>query len=261
VIRVRYAQDDLLRARDLDADVAAEALHRARHVRAAHGTWGIAAGFDVTLLKDRPAAAVEPGLAYDACGGEIVSGRRRFVPAPAGASASVVELTVAAGQCGTRLWWRDPGAPLGDGVPLARARVGKGMLTALDLTVRRGARPLVGGRAGSGSFEIELTTEQSSSVAVDTSSFGFRTIPAYVITLAEGSPDGLVSLAAWRATCGPLIDVQNETATGFDVALRIGVQHAVGDPRLPADMYVKLDWLGVEAPEPCGPVHRIKEHR
>lgn len=263
-LRVRFAPGDLLRARDLDADVGGEALHRARHVRAAHRTWGVAIGLGVTRCADGSAVIVGPGLGYDRRGREIVVGRPVVVPAVDRPEGSVVDLVAEAGRCGASLRWQDVAEPLGEGIVLARAEAGRGVLGALDASVAIAARPLAGGHVGSGALDVELAVGVFARATVDTSSGGFTATPTYVVTLGPAEDDGDAPLGNARDVAGPFLDVHDESPTGFALDVRFGVRipagggagldlAAVAAARLGAAgaVTVRVTWVGVQSPERC----------
>lgn len=78
--RINYFDGQLLRADDLQADSGYEAWLRGMHVRAVHQTWGIALGFELTLVGGQ--VRIAPGIAYDCHGREIMSARPITVAAP-----------------------------------------------------------------------------------------------------------------------------------------------------------------------------------
>lgn len=80
--RIRYYNDQLLKAEDLQADVQYETWMRELHVRGVHKTWGIALGFEVRLDVGQRVVQVGSGLAYDVQGREIVSARSVFLRMP-----------------------------------------------------------------------------------------------------------------------------------------------------------------------------------
>jgi hypothetical protein len=117
--RIRWVRDRPLRSVDLTGQASEAARARGAHVLRAHGTWGVLAGFAVALGQSG-LVTVGRGVAYDACGREIVlPGRTLTMPqgsALRDGSALVVHRQGAA--------WRAPGA-LRNGldVPLAHLRV------------------------------------------------------------------------------------------------------------------------------------------
>jgi hypothetical protein len=80
--RLRYWQGQMLRSRDFRDQLAIEAQLRWWHNRAMHHAFGIACGF--TTLKDEinNTVNVEPGLAYDWFGREIILRREHKVSIP-----------------------------------------------------------------------------------------------------------------------------------------------------------------------------------
>lgn len=275
LLRVGFAQDDLVRTRDLAADVAAEALHRERHVRAAHRTWGVVLGLRVALGASGSAVVVTPGFALDACGREILIGRPGTLRAPQRAEGTRVELVAEADACFPGLRWRDVGQPPGAGVVLARATATSGgALVDLDPGVRPSARPLVGGRVGSGTAELDLPVKPLAQVAVDTSAAGFATTPRYVVTLEEPPDTGYAALGdAWSRIGGPFLDVHDETPSGFELDVRLAFRSSPVDRLRPRDgprratsasrarATVRATWLGVEVPERCEPNEYTEEWR
>src|SRR5262245_6685655 len=70
--RLSHHTGQLLTARDLQDDVNYDARMRGLHVRALHGVWGIALGFEVLASGDPKSLVVTQGMAYDCAGREIV---------------------------------------------------------------------------------------------------------------------------------------------------------------------------------------------
>lgn len=70
--RVRYYDGQLLAACDLRDGVDYEGRLRGLHVRALHGVWGIAMGYEVTPARDGKSISVSQGMAYDCSGREII---------------------------------------------------------------------------------------------------------------------------------------------------------------------------------------------
>jgi hypothetical protein len=81
--RIRYYDDQLLKAEDLQDDVAYEARMRELHVRTVHNTWGVALGFDIDVSKDGDAVLIGPGIAYNCSGRELISVRTLGIGLPA----------------------------------------------------------------------------------------------------------------------------------------------------------------------------------
>jgi len=180
--RLSHHTGELLTARDLQDDVTYDARMRGLHVRALHGVWGIALGFEVLAAGDGKSVIVTQGMAYDCSGREIVLSQTIPVdldkpPRNSTASAWWFDLLIRYDaklgdapiyDCSgsTRnvvrenpMWrWSYAGeAPtpfieplgfaddvrLGEEIPLARVRVTNlGTATDFDMTVRRVARSL-----------------------------------------------------------------------------------------------------------------------
>jgi hypothetical protein len=79
--RVLHHDGERLTAGDLTEGSAYESWLRALHVRAVHDTWGVAVGF--ALPMPLPTGIfVGPGVAYDACGHELVLTHPVILPLP-----------------------------------------------------------------------------------------------------------------------------------------------------------------------------------
>ena len=91
--RVRYSDDQLLAARDLNDDEFYEASLRRMHVRGLHDTWGVALGFYLSLSDNKDQVLVGPGLAYDAMGRELLLSETLAMPIPAPPAGVSVPLT------------------------------------------------------------------------------------------------------------------------------------------------------------------------
>lgn len=80
--RVRYYDGQLLAAHDLRDDMDYDARLRGLHVRALHGVWGIALGYEVILAPDGKTLQVTQGMAYDCAGHELVMSATLLVDPP-----------------------------------------------------------------------------------------------------------------------------------------------------------------------------------
>lgn len=80
--RLQYFQGQLLTARDLQDEAAFETRLRGLHVNLVHNTWGVALGFEVAVAAEGTAVTVDPGIAYDCLGREIVSVRSLSIGLP-----------------------------------------------------------------------------------------------------------------------------------------------------------------------------------
>ncbi len=187
--RLSHHTGQLLTARDLQDDVNRDARMRGLHVRALHGVWGIALGYEVLRTGDPGSLFVTQGMAYDCAGREIIMPDTMQITMerpPAGSTAGWFDLLIrydfeltesqrrngCNDTCDTgiaeRPAWRwsyagDAPTPsikatgfaddvrLGEEIPVARVRVtDKGTWTDLDLTVRRVARSLARPHIASG---------------------------------------------------------------------------------------------------------------
>lgn len=179
--RLSHHDGQLLTARDLQDDVSYDARMRGLHVRALHGVWGIALGYQVLPTGDPRFLQVTQGMAYDCAGREIIMSETLQVELeqpPRGSTAAAwwfdllirydsnlngIDMITSNGCPGVvpeRPSWRwsyagDAPTPfikapgfaddvrLGEEIPLARVRItDKGTWTDLDLAVRRVARSL-----------------------------------------------------------------------------------------------------------------------
>jgi hypothetical protein len=230
LVALRHAEGELLRARDLEAAVAGEAARRALHVRAVHGTWGVALGFALEPEDGGRAVAVGPGFGYDCRGREIASAERLLVPLSSRQDSADL---VVWDRCGIRLGWREPGRACEDELLLARGRFEAGRAVALDESVRRWCRSRRF-RLAAGIVEKQFAAKLN----VSTAAGGFRTAPHYFATLAT------------EARVGVTLEIDNETATSFRLSLRgpTGQIAAANRDKLTA----RVHWVGVERLPRCG---------
>lgn len=80
--RVRYSDDQLLAASDLNLDEAYEDSMRRMHIRGLHDTWGVSLGYYLSLSNEENQVLLGPGLAYDALGRELLLADTLNLPAP-----------------------------------------------------------------------------------------------------------------------------------------------------------------------------------
>jgi hypothetical protein len=232
-----------LAGRDIRAAHVWLATLRARHVRAAHDTWGVALGFVLRVIHGGRAVRVGPGVAYDARGRVLLLAHDRDVTVPAGAFPLVLALRHAAPEPGIRWRWGGPDRPLALGldIPLGQLTAP----TALELAVRRHARAIVGPQVGAGRLARGAAAGGAGAawtVDVDTSSAGFRRTPFYVVTAVPVAP----------AVLGPFVEVSGAAPDRFAATVRLAGNAAPpsvtdGARRLP----VSLDWIGVEPAPVC----------
>lgn len=82
--RLRYTPGQMLRSRDMRDQLSNDAQLRWWHNRALHSAFGVAGGFQATLTPDGQGVRIEPGVAYDCFGRELVLRSGTVVPLPAG---------------------------------------------------------------------------------------------------------------------------------------------------------------------------------
>jgi hypothetical protein len=226
----RHRDGEELAARDLAADVANEDARRALHVRAVHGTWGVALGFDVQPDDATHALAVGPGFGYDCRGRAIVSPQQVLVPIPSLDETS--DLVVSA-SCGIRFCWRQPDRACDDDLVLVRAHFKGGRTTGLDTSVRHCCRARRF-RLAAGVAETRLKER----IAVSTDAGSFASVPYFFATLEMG-----VQLTA-------TVEIDSEKTSGFRVVLRAPADQL--HDALSANVDVRVHWVGVEPLPRCG---------
>ena len=80
--RLRHVTRELLRSRDFRDQEAFSKQLRWWHNRALHDAFGVASGLSVALAADVASALVQPGIAYDRVGRELLVFAPRPVPLP-----------------------------------------------------------------------------------------------------------------------------------------------------------------------------------
>jgi hypothetical protein len=271
--RVRFVPGALLASADLRDEVAAQARAREMHVRAVHGTWGIALGYAAGIAG--PWIIVGPGIAYDCHGHELVSDRTVALAPPEapGGKERWYDLAVrrlgddalhgAEALCGRgrrerpRFTWTPvdapaPGLQVGEAVPVARVRAGAGAVAELSFASRRAARPAAASRVAAGSVALELRVQEAlfSTHAIDTSAGGFAATPSYFASLsvAESSQAGPLH-QNWLD--GPMLSISDRSRDGFTLTVRFGTWDS--DYFDESEPPVALDWIGVEPIHGCWP--------
>ncbi len=185
--RVTYRDGQLLAAQDLRDDHRQVLRRQALHTHYLHETWGVALGFEVSVLEDLNKVAVDPGHAIDELGRDILLAKPVEVAVPSVEGRERFALTVhyqddvafrdrrelAAVCLGDGLnprderpafSWRRPGeVRFGLEVPLASVDVEDGQVVDVedshvtegspDLRVRRNTRPFVRPHIGWGETE------------------------------------------------------------------------------------------------------------
>lgn len=93
--RVQYWQGQMLRSRDFRDNEAVEAQRRWWHNRAEHAAFGISRGLEASPADATVTAVlVQPGLAYDCFGRELILERARTIPVPLNSASSSVVLVM-----------------------------------------------------------------------------------------------------------------------------------------------------------------------
>jgi hypothetical protein len=199
VQRLRHVPRELLRSRDFRDQAAFSNQLRWWHNRALHDAFGVASGLGVALAAGAASALVQPGIAYDRIGRQLLVLAPRSVPLPAQQQPVTLVVRYREGGQGAEadLVWQRPGQVDGDpcgpgeGVPLAQLTYvgGKPTLTAVSPRSRPQARPRIGnGSTPAGSTPWQLWSypvvrEQmvvlGLQITVDTSAAGFTEIPCY----------------------------------------------------------------------------------
>jgi len=80
--RIQYWQGQMLRSRDFRDNEAVEAQRRWWHNRAEHAAFGISRGLDATADNTVTAVLVQPGVAYDCFGRELILENAQNIPVP-----------------------------------------------------------------------------------------------------------------------------------------------------------------------------------
>jgi hypothetical protein len=233
-------QGERLRSRDLRDQLAVADELRTLHNRAAHGSFGVAFGLEVSV--ENRIATVECGVAYDCTGRELVLQQPRSIELPttdAGPSVYLVLQPVEFGretalvEAGTALRWLPAGRyhPR-RGVPLLRlTKSGAGYQAAAATSSKVGGfqAPRVRGMSrlpmASGVLEgtriswERVQNENGLEVKVDTSTAGFVSDRvAYRASLLWGKPN--------RRFSPPFVSIVSPTERGFVLRLLLPRQGA-----------------------------------
>jgi hypothetical protein len=256
--RIDWIDRQLLAGTDLRAAHHYLDVLRARHMRGAHGTWGVALGLPVS---DAGGGFVEigAGLAYDARGRELLVSRPIQVPinvALAKDATQVLALRSSGDACVPQAVARvvSERAPLAPGLDVELASIDSN--GAIETDSRRHVRSLAPPRVAGGTVPIAGAVITGSEIGftakIATSSGGFVDTPIYIVhaenAAAVAPPNAL----------GPLVTVSRPSTTGFMLEVRY-VFRSVSDY---TKAYAKagrggalpfaLNWLGVERPLVCG---------
>ena len=283
--RIRFVSGAELTAADLSAEQRSEAYARELHVRAVHGTWGIALGYVAGAFGDY--LVVGPGIAYDCRGRELVSSRTVSLETPRlpgdmaeawfdlGIRLADDDEVRGGGEvCHTRPLERPhfiwvlageatsdhPPAPstalrTGETVPIARARVDASGIVELSLAGRRAARPAAGARVAAGSVSVDIADGAvRSDHPIDTTAGGFHDPPFYFASLSTGSSASTEGPLHGDYLLGPFLSISDATSSGFTLTI------CTGEPE-PSSLAhfavtVTVDWIGVEPIRGCWPAVR-----
>jgi hypothetical protein len=293
--RLHHHHGEAVTARDLRDETARELRLGALHVCSVHGTWGVALGFDVHRSADRKAVILGPGIAYDRHGRTIISRQKLPLRAPAFTSIvpMAVDLTIAydmalgAAEEQPRWRWVTAGGAVGDGpplspeirlgieVPVVRAHIDAGGVSALDFSRRRQAHGLVrphifGGRLPQDSVEVSGSPWHWR-VRIDTSGAGFSTPHPFYFASLDAHPllpgSGLIERLGTdptpflRHVRGPFLAVQQPRTRDFQLEVRLAVispflfrlLSGAADLRQPLRLPVAVHWVGLEPVGGCPP--------
>lgn len=192
-LRLRHGHGETLLAADFAGQAAQDDQLRWWHNRAVHDPFGVVRGLGVR--RENGTIVVEPGLAYDRHGRELIlrTELRIALPADPQKYRLVLGYRAAAGPGGpVRLCWSPMARPLGaDGVPLA---TGDGTAFAVPRS-----RPIAAPRIGHGVTQPGLSGWEfwreplegqdrlvGMQLRVDTSASGFTAVPCYFVQFTGG---------------------------------------------------------------------------
>jgi hypothetical protein len=281
--RLAWHRGAALLDRDLTDWASYEPELLALHVRAAHGTWGVASGLDVVRTADLRSVVVSPGIAYT-CNGRIIGLESAVsLPAPIG-GAAVHELVISAAEstqrkCGgkappcpdstpiapSRLQWQSRDhvdhcrchlcGPQPDRVTLARvASLIGGTLGQVSYDPRPVARPQTRPAIGRGSVAAADLTWHDGGLSIwatiDTRDAQFTSTPLYFAAL-HALP------ALGTRLIGPWLQVGGASRTVFNLTLRFAAKPAMSFAALSKLVRPKVGqstivWFGVEPHLGCG---------
>jgi hypothetical protein len=275
---VRWQPRDLFAARDLAAEAAIESRWRQIHVRALHQTWGIALGMHAATSDAGDLLLVGPGLAFDACQGELVLDHPLLIAPPKpppgiSGPAWVFDLVVRLDR-GAPAWrWvyagpsagADAGPPLlagdmhlGVDVPVARVVLsGAGTIGRVDPTLRRGTRKIAP-RMASGRVPVGAPLHPGGTVRVwrctiDLSRGRFRR-PPIVFASLEAYPFqvALFVQGMLEHLLGPFVEIGSPTTTAVTVGVVLGMSPSafvILPTTQISSVPVAIRWLALEPPD------------
>jgi hypothetical protein len=244
-LRLQHYQGERLRAADLRDDNDELTTFRALHIRTLHDAWGIALGLDVYLVAGTT-FSVNPGLAYDRLGRELLLPAAQSTPAldaDAGDGIYDLVLTLAASGQPQIRWQPETTTHLGVDVPLLAVQIADGALASVDFSIRRYAQPLARPHIGYGLTAVEQRWKLWSKaggerkvgfgVRVDTTSAGFVGTPLYVASLQlSGNALFVGQPNAGQVQMYLFTSIANATSSGFTFRVVVG-----GEPPVPSESH------------------------
>jgi hypothetical protein len=279
--RLHYWQGQSLRSRDARSETAAADHLRWWHTRALHGAFGIASGLEIQVTGGD--VTVNPGLAYDGFGRELLLLAPFTIAVPGEESRSEAMLTISSHDraeqqgcsCGSKaaaasptLAWESAGEiDLCQSVPLARWRKSSSArIEPVRRYARRSARPRIAAASTVPGGTGWTTWSAGGQVvgfqaAVDTSAAGFTRTPCYFAGLEVAAASRVrqartaeeLASAAWLFLLG-FTHVADASARGFSIRTvippRVAGAIRVSSPLLAVMRHlVTVRWLAVEAVE------------
>jgi hypothetical protein len=233
---------------------------RARHVRGAHHTWGVALGLDITVERDR-SLTITPGLAYDFRSRELLVQHDTSVYPTDQQLADGDDLIVAARSRGDNaipatdlrvVSHRDP-LILGRDVPLGIVVAGSWYA---DQSTRPHVARLAPPRICSGFVAAggaaATVQDDHLEATIDTTAAGFTSTPIYLVQALRPA------VAPAAGILGPLVSVRSDTAavptaTSFVAVIRYAAASLAALPQPAAGgLPVSLAWIGFEPPVAYG---------
>jgi len=282
-MRLKHHRDQLLVARDLQADFQIEREFLWLHTVGLHNTWGIVVGLTAELLSSRR-VRVAPGLAYDCRGRELILATETLIDVPTehtrrgpilvmryddedpGDFAPQLDAICFPHQVNPPretpiLAWRSEDAlRLGMEVPLVRV-----MLTSLDLSIRQYAHPQGRPYVAMGSTDpkkiwspwnqIGDSPQQIGwSMEVDTAEAGFVSVPHYFAWL-DPHPYGSRRRPP-PILLGPFTSVADTSEDGFSLVTFFASSNDGAEVedvnRVFSESPPAVVWLGIEPELPEG---------
>lgn len=238
--RVGWVDERRLAAADLRHEAARARRLRSRHVLDVHRTWGVVAGLSPHHGRLDEQVRVDPGLAYDPCGAELVLVRPAQVQLPA-EPVDGMTLVIRADRRGcAELAWVPPGGPgLRAGVPLGRLDAAAETVL-LDPTAMRRAGSLRRARLRSGSAHLPWSDLGTVFPRLVDIVVGGDTTPRYFVGLDAGRlPDGMTLFATVEPSSEPAVLT----------LLLVAAFRAGASPTYPSAGGVDVRWMSIETTE------------